>query len=575
MLILVLGSEMSSPQSVHHIVNTHISNYVCLSQVFLAFFGFHFAKFLTSPNYYKRPPNFSHYCIFFAGYKQSSTATKIFGFIFILVHFLIGLTLGLLHFNAFAQIIIILLLAVALFIYTIAVRPFYYCIHLIVEIVTQLLLIIALIGLTIAIFYERAGCFSCGGREGSLCYLIMLSLFMYLMLLALGLILFALLAGCFCNKALDVGKKKDDPEIKGAEYEDVHFANGQYDATNAMAGAGLMGAGAGMMGQGLNRSEHFVNTQTQHTNLINQEEDIRHDDFQDINRVEIIEENNSEVKQTNLINRELNGDSYENTQFDLEEEHREVRRIRKDNAEMEHIYGKDWEYQKEYKYGQNRHGRYSDEGALDKTMTVHPDSDDDPITQIRVLEALNVSDNAGNLENDHEELIKIRKNNEREKMAFERDFTDDESRYQANLQQMNLAHENNRVNNFRQNHFEDNMHDNDNFDNTNFNNNRNDNYTRREVTTTTYKVDQNYDVDREDVKYGDRFQHIQNDDFNNLKRGGHGYLGDDDYDSISQNEKTKNVDLVEMGEQSGTKGYFKDTNVKTTRVHSEAVQEKY
>lgn len=537
------------------------------------------------------PPNFSHYCIFFAGYKPSSTATKIFGFIFVLFHFLIGLVLGLLHFNPFIQIIIILVLAVILFVYTVAVRPFYYCFHLVIEIITQLILIIALIGLTVAIFYERSNCFSCGGREGSLCYLIMISLFLYLMLLALGLILFALMSGCFCNKALDVGKKKDDPEIKDTGYQDVHYNAGNFDATGAMMG-GM--AGAGLMGQGLNRSEHFVNEQTHHThhtNLLDHEEnEIKRNSFHDENRVNIVDEHSTEIKKTELTRKDLEQDSYEEIDLQSNDERREeninVRKIRRDNGEMEHFYGKKWDYQRENKFGANNFGKYSEErGTLDKTMTVHPDSDDEPMTQIRVLEALNTSNNVNNLENEQEELVRIKMNNERAKMAFERDFTDDEGRYQYNLEKMGLS--NNQVQNSNWVEKTNEFHreyknqgvENDHYGLEN-NLGSNDHYKK-----TSYQVEERFESHGQDIPYTSHLN-TNNNNYHNEERfefQKNTYRDNNtDFDGKYVSDKfnsggTKNLDMMEMGQNSnsGGGGYFKNTNVKTTRVHSEAVQEKY
>ena len=106
-----------------------------------------------------------------------------------------------LHKHPVTQITMILVLSIALLIWTLAIRPFASVFHLIFEIISQIILTIALAALLAAAVNARSGCFQCGGREGFLCYLILICLFAYLTLLALGLLVFGLLGRCCGSSA--------------------------------------------------------------------------------------------------------------------------------------------------------------------------------------------------------------------------------------------------------------------------------------------------------------------------------------------------------------------------------------
>jgi hypothetical protein len=121
-------------------------------------------------------------------------------------HFLSAIAIALLYKRPVIQTAIIFTLALVLFLWTVIIRPFASTFHLILEILTQLILTIALACLLAAAVYAQKGCFECRGREGFLCYFILGLLAAYLMLLGLGLLIFGLLGRCCGSKAYGEGK---------------------------------------------------------------------------------------------------------------------------------------------------------------------------------------------------------------------------------------------------------------------------------------------------------------------------------------------------------------------------------
>ena len=352
-----------------------------------------------SPNKYTRHPEASNYCILFGGYRKDSKLALSFEFVFILIHFLIGMVLGLLYSHPFIQAIIILVLCIILLIYTLAIRPFQFTVVLIFEIITQILLIIALIGLVISTNYEKSGCFTCANREGFLCYLILAMLFLYLLLLALGLLIFAFLAGC-CGHKLFYKKKHIPEEIEVSGGQNLSGMAGiddiRHDYTReAMLGGAMGGVMGGTMVGGYN---NMTNSNTKYEDKVFKKEVIINEEINESFKHNINENISEEDKVLSQTEEVIIGKNDTLMDSDEEEDHRFSQRNRHERTMYE--FGQDIKsrvtHERSGQYEGNAHHLSAranlDNSLLDRTMTVKVDSDDERIRQNKVLHALSVSE---------------------------------------------------------------------------------------------------------------------------------------------------------------------------------------
>jgi hypothetical protein len=350
-----------------------------------------------SPNKYTRHPEASNYCILFGGYRKDSKLALSFEFVFILIHFLIGMVLGLLYSHPFIQAVIILVLCIILLIYTLAIRPFQFTVVLIFEIITQIILIIALIGLVISTNYEKSGCFTCANREGFLCYLILAMLFLYLLLLALGLLIFSFLAGC-CGHKLFYKKKHIPEEIEVSGGQNLSGMAGiddiRHDYTReAMIGGTMAGAMGGTMVSGYN---NISNSNTKYKDEVFKKEVVFNEEINESYKNtmnENISEEDKELSQTEEVIIGKNDTLMESD----EEEYRFSQKNRNERTMYE--FGQDIKSRVTHERSGNYEGNAQhiaranlDNSLLDRTMTVKVDTDDERIRQNKVLHALSVSE---------------------------------------------------------------------------------------------------------------------------------------------------------------------------------------
>lgn len=345
-----------------------------------------------SPNKYKRHPEMSNYCILFAGYKRNSKLARSYEFIFILGHFIIGIALGLLYKFPLAQIIIVLVVCAFLLIYTLAVRPFAFTIVLVFEIITQILLIIALIGLLVSISYEQSGCFTCANREGFLCYLILGALLGYLLLLGLGLLIFSFMAG-FCGHSMFYARKQIPEEIEVSEGQNLSRMAEINNVTNLNYGEDIRWNETaktgyqGMVNSGGNYREEIIHKEV----VINED---KNESFKHIENTNISEENR-EMSQTEEVVI-AKGD----TLMEESDEDENAFSMRNRNERTIHEFDRDIKYQVTNRNSGNYdgHAQYYthranlDNSLLDRTMTVKVDTDDERVRQNKVLHALSVSE---------------------------------------------------------------------------------------------------------------------------------------------------------------------------------------
>ena len=412
---------------------------------------YHFSKFCMNSKTYEERPNASYYCIFFGAYKPKNKKAQSFGFIFVLSHFFIAMAIAFLYKNAVAQIIIILIICVILFLYTLAIRPFQFFLHWIIEIITQLLLIIGLICLTIAVGYDKSGCHECAGREGSLCYLMLFCFAAFLILLTLGLIIFSLMAGCiglqhFFKKkeekiSLQGSEVHDDGDIYKENYNDFHITKDyeNIDLQNQQVDYGHQSALGKIDNTTIyDQKEHntggFRHTEV-HYDTVNQIQNTgMMDDNTTTNHVAVHQEmhdinNNATMNQFDLENGSQNLQN-RNEQMTMNEFNKKQQMERHHNNYNENLnFDESHHIQSNYE-NVNQQGYYGSNKReiMDDTRTVKIDTDDDEVRMEGVLHALSRSDIGHDYEQNE---IEVREMKRKLKLNQERKLYEENDSYES------------------------------------------------------------------------------------------------------------------------------------------------
>lgn len=188
--------------------------------VFTAFWIYAAIRLLGSSFYFTNPINHARFYYFFTGYRDSKWA-RTYDLWHWLGYLIIGLMIGIVWENAIVQISIILAVLIVLFVLSVVLRPWNYLFQLILELVSQLVFIAVIVILLILAIYDASSCFDCGNREGGLCLLIVALLFIYMMLLSLGLIMQIFLL-TFCQGKSFLWGKRAASGIGFMEIEQQH-----------------------------------------------------------------------------------------------------------------------------------------------------------------------------------------------------------------------------------------------------------------------------------------------------------------------------------------------------------------
>ena len=189
--------------------------------VFFLFWIFALVRLAGPQSYFMNPVNYNRFYYFFSGYRNNR-GSRTFDLWLLLGYFVVGLMIGLLLYSGLAQMIVILVVLVVIFALTLLLRPWFSVFLLIIDLISQLFIIAAVVVLLIIASYDASGCFDCGDREGSLCWLIVAFLFIGLALIALGLILALILALCLGDKFIHLGRQKKVIVMEENEYIDIH-----------------------------------------------------------------------------------------------------------------------------------------------------------------------------------------------------------------------------------------------------------------------------------------------------------------------------------------------------------------
>ena len=181
--------------------------------VFLAFWVFAAIRLIGSSIYFMNPLNYNRFYYFFAGYRDHKWARchdlwLLFGY------FIIGLMIGTATEAPVAQTVVILLVVFALLAETIIMKPWNFTLLWITDIVAQTLVFIVVILFVVMAGYDNSGCYTCGDREGGMCWAIVILLFLALLSLAVGLMTGAYLSVFAPHKFRSSGHKESSVKME-------------------------------------------------------------------------------------------------------------------------------------------------------------------------------------------------------------------------------------------------------------------------------------------------------------------------------------------------------------------------
>lgn len=192
--------------------------------VFLAFWIFALIRLLGSQVYFMNPINYNRFYYFRVGYKDSKWA-NCHDLWLLAGYFVIGIMIGVVTESPVAQTVVILLLLLILLAETIAVRPWKFTIIWIADVISQLLIALAVILFVVIAGYDNSGCYTCGSREGGMCWAIVILLFLAILAMALGIIAGTYFSVFAKEKYRNVDHKqlivKESNEVVGYDDEEI------------------------------------------------------------------------------------------------------------------------------------------------------------------------------------------------------------------------------------------------------------------------------------------------------------------------------------------------------------------
>ena len=212
-----------------------------LSVFYLLIFSFFFLyaclRFFGPPEYFHDPLHYNKFYYFFAGYRNT-TWSRSFDLWFWVSYFFIGISIGFLYNFHLFQASSILFFLVFKFIMMCLIRPFTSYLVWAVEIVVELLIVLAIFLLLLIGIYHHRGCILCAvfNIDGGYCWLILLVLFFALLLGLFGILLHLFLSSFFAEKYRMWGKTYRDivqtNYITTSEDVNTQIVNEQYSNMN-------------------------------------------------------------------------------------------------------------------------------------------------------------------------------------------------------------------------------------------------------------------------------------------------------------------------------------------------------
>ena len=175
--------------------------------VFCFFWIYAMAKLFGKNKISNDPLFYNKFLIFFIGYKTAKCKRN-FDLIKIFIHFFVGVLIAVSYNTPLVQITLIFLFLLVLFIFELVLRPWNHFLQMLVELLTQFLILFALAIFFIIAAYDEKNCTDCGDREGLLCWLIVIPLFLALIIGPIALFLQTLTAIFFPKKFVPLNDKK-------------------------------------------------------------------------------------------------------------------------------------------------------------------------------------------------------------------------------------------------------------------------------------------------------------------------------------------------------------------------------
>ncbi len=188
--------------------------------VFTLFWFYSLYRLIGSSLYFVEPINQNKFYYFFAGYRDSKWA-RTWDHWMTLVHLIVGFMIALAYDKPLSQTIVILVALVILLALTFVLRPWRMTIFFIAEIIIQVLIIFVVVIFLIIAAYDDTDCYSCGDREGVLCWLVVIALFLAVLLGVIALIAQALKSAFFPTSYTKVTDDRD------MEMEQNYYSNVQ------------------------------------------------------------------------------------------------------------------------------------------------------------------------------------------------------------------------------------------------------------------------------------------------------------------------------------------------------------
>lgn len=182
--------------------------------VFLAFWVWSISKILGPEHYWIGNNNGNKYFFFFAGMRDFKMA-RTYDHWFFLAHMVVGLMIGFLLWRPIPQMIVITAVLLLLLVFLIVVRPWENWVLWIADIISQLLILVVVIIWLVWAIQDNGSCVFCGDRNGRLCWVIVLLLWLGLVI---GLLLFwfAFMLG-YLKKKIPVEVREENQYFRNKE----------------------------------------------------------------------------------------------------------------------------------------------------------------------------------------------------------------------------------------------------------------------------------------------------------------------------------------------------------------------
>lgn len=175
--------------------------------VFLAFWVWSLMRLLGPESFWIGTNNGNKYYYFFTGMRDDKFA-RTYDHWFTLAHFVVGLMIGFLLWRPIPQLIVITAVLLALLLILIVLRPWNSFWLNLADLISQICILVGVVFFLVYAILDHDSCIGCGDREGKLCWIIVLFLWLGL-LLGLLLLWLAAMLGYYRKKIPETVTEED------------------------------------------------------------------------------------------------------------------------------------------------------------------------------------------------------------------------------------------------------------------------------------------------------------------------------------------------------------------------------